>query len=201
MYIPKYFEQKDIHEIFDFIQTYNFGIVISFDGEKSTETHLPFVAEIIDGKIRLYSHLSKANKQYKYFSEEKDTLIIFSEPHSYISPTMYEHQQNVPTWNYIAVHLYGKITLSKNDEEKLGIINKQIAVYESEYKKQFDQLDKKYIDELLKGIESFTVHVENIQCQEKLSQNKTAKEKQNIQQHLSASSDKNLMYLANKMKQ
>jgi len=188
MYIPKHFEQNDNAKSIAFMQAYNFALLITVKDSLPIATHLPFVIEERNNEIILISHLSKANEQCKTFAD-KEVLIVFSEPHAYISPTLYEKQQNVPTWNYIAVHAYGKIKILESNEEKLNVLHKQMQIYEASYIEQFKTLDKKYVDGLLKGIVAFEIIVSKLQSKEKLSQNKTANERNNIKQHLLESDD------------
>ena len=188
MYIPKHFEQNDREKNIAFMRAYNFAIVVSVKGELPIATHLPFVIEERDSELVLISHMSKANEQWKTVAE-KDVLVIFSEPHAYISPTLYEKQQNVPTWNYVSVHAYGKVTILDSDEGKLSVLHKQMQFFEASYIEQFKTLDQKYIDGLLKGIVAFEITVTNLQAKEKLSQNKTNTEREKIKKHLEESDD------------
>lgn len=188
MYIPKHFEQNDREKSIAFMRAYNFAIVVSVKDEIPIATHLPFVIEERDSELVLISHMSKANEQWKTVAE-KDVLVIFSEPHAYISPTLYEKQQNVPTWNYVSVHAYGKITILDSDEGKLSVLHKQMQFFEESYIEQFKTLDQKYIDGLLKGIVAFEIAITNLQAKEKLSQNKTNSEREKIKKHLEESDD------------
>lgn len=188
MYIPKHFEQNDREKSIAFMRAYNFAIVVSVKDGLPIATHLPFVIEERENEIVLISHMSKANEQWKTVAE-KDVLVIFSEPHAYISPTLYEKQQNVPTWNYVSVHAYGKITILDSDEGKLSVLHKQMQFFEESYIEQFKTLDQKYIDGLLKGIVAFEIAITNLQAKEKLSQNKTNSEREKIKKHLEESDD------------
>jgi len=188
MYIPKHFKQNDRKKSIAFMNAYNFAIVVSAKDELPLATHLPFVIEERENEIVLISHMSKANEQWKTFSD-KDVLVIFSEPHAYISPSLYEQKQNVPTWNYVAVHAYGKINILKSDEEKLAVLHKQMQSYEADFIEQFRTLDKKYIDGLLQGIIAFEITVSNLQAKEKLNQNKSEKDRLNVKKHLEESED------------
>lgn len=116
MYIPNHFKQEDNDKTMEFMQTYNFALLISVDNELPIATHLPFVVEVQGNSMVLFSHLSKTNPQWKSFAD-KEVLVVFSEPHAYISPTLYTHEKNVPTWNYIAVHAYGKIQIANSNEK------------------------------------------------------------------------------------
>jgi transcriptional regulator len=188
MYIPKHFEQNDRKKSIAFMNAYNFAIVISLKEDIPIATHLPFVVEERENEIVLISHMSKANEQWKTISE-KDVLVIFSEPHAYISPSLYEQQQNVPTWNYVAVHAYGKMILQNSDEDKLNVLYKQMQFFEAGFIEQFNTLDKKYIDGLLKGIVAFEITVTKLQAKEKLNQNKSEKDRLNVKKHLTESED------------
>lgn len=188
MYIPKYFEQNNIEDSIAFMQYYNFAVLISIKDNIPIATHLPFVIEKRDDMLILISHLSKANEQWKTFANQ-EVLVIFSEPHAYISPTLYEKKQNVPTWNYVAIHAYGKVSIFENKEDKEQILLKQIQTFEANYANQFNNLDNKYVNDLINGIVAFEIAVDRLQSKAKLSQNKTKKERHNIKQHLLESDD------------
>lgn len=188
MCIPKHFKQNDRKKSIAFMNAYNFGIVVSAKDELPLATHLPFVIEEREHEIVLISHMSKANEQWKTFSE-KDVLVIFSEPHAYISPSLYEQPQNVPTWNYVAVHAYGKMNILESDEEKLSVLHKQMQSFEAGFLEQFQTLDKKYVDGLLQGIVAFEITVSNLQAKEKLNQNKSEKDRLNVKRHLEESEE------------
>jgi len=188
MYTPKHFEQKDKAKSIAFMQAYNFALIVSVKDELPIATHLPFIIEERNDDIVLIAHLSKANEQCKTF-DDKDVLVVFSEPHAYISPSLYEHKQNVPTWNYAAVHAYGKIRTFESDEGKLEVLHKQMQSFEASYIEQFKTLDKKYIDGLLKGIVAFEIVVTDLQAKEKLSQNRSEKDRKNVKKHLEESGD------------
>lgn len=188
MYIPKDFEQNEKQKSIAFMQAYNFAVIISVKNNLPIATHLPFIVEERNDTIVLISHLSKANEQWKTFNDD-EILVVFSEPHAYISPTLYEKQQNVPTWNYVAVHAYGIINIFKSDEEKLSVLYKQMQFQEANYIEQFNSLDKNYINGLLKGIVAFEMVVTKLESKAKLSQNKTKQERTNIKQHLMDSED------------
>src|SRR5688500_6197620 len=106
MYIPKSFKNTDDKEILAFMQKYSFATIVSTVDNKPIATHLPFVISKEGENVVLYSHFAKANPQAATLTN-KDILVIFSEPHAYISPKYYNKTESVPTWNYISVHFYG----------------------------------------------------------------------------------------------
>lgn len=190
MYIPKNFLIKDHSEIVAFMKCCSFGTIISVKDSLPIATHLPFIITVREDKIILRSHFAKANLQWEDLSINK-SLIIFSQPHAYISPRHYEKELNVPTWNYIAVHAYGDTRLITDEQSSFEVLESMINNYEPGYKKQWDSLPKDYKLKMSKGIVAFEVTVTDLQAKKKISQNKTEKEQQNIINALSLSQDKN----------
>lgn len=202
MYIPNHNLETDKNEILNFIKRFNFATIVTVKDNFPTATHLPFLIEErqIEGedKIFLVSHFAKANKQWQEVGE--DALVIFSEPHAYISPKFYEKLQNVPTWNYISVHCYGNGKILDSYEDTLNVLEKSIEFFDSSYKEQWEGLDKKYRDGLIKGIVAFEIEATNVQAKKKLSQNKTENERNNIIHSFENSSDNNEKIIAEYMK-
>jgi transcriptional regulator len=186
MYIPKSNVLSDKEEAVAFMKRFSFGTIVTSKDNVPTATHLPFLVEMADDKIVITSHFAKANEQWKDIESCK-VLVIFSEPHAYISPSNYEKEQNVPTWNYISVHAYGNGRLITNAEKVLELLEKTIDNYEEAYKKQWDALSDDYKINMSKGIVAFEVEVMDLQAKKKLSQNKTVTEQRNIIQSLSKS--------------
>jgi transcriptional regulator len=190
MYIPKNFLTVDQDEIVAFMKTYSFATIISAKANLPTATHLPFLVTIRDEKVILTSHFAKANSHWEDLEDNK-TLVIFSQPHAYISPGHYEKELNVPTWNYISVHAYGDAKLITDEQGTFDVLEATITNYEAGYKKQWDNLPADYRVKLAKGIVAFELTVTDLQAKKKLSQNKTEKEQKSIIDSLSLSPDKN----------
>jgi transcriptional regulator len=144
-------------------------------------THLPFAVES-ENPLTLSSHLSMANPHGKTLQNQTHVTVVFNGPHGYVSPTLYDSQQNVPTWNYIAVHAHGEIQLCSEEEKDLMLKN-MITSFEPSYQKQFDSLSDKYLDPMKKAILAFKVRIDKLEGKFKLSQNKTALERERIRNH------------------
>ncbi len=187
MYIPQTNLCTDTKEIVAFMQQYSFATIVSSNNNFPVATHLPFLIEKHDEKIYLLSHFAKGNIQWQGI-EDKIVLVIFNEPHAYISPRHYESELNVPTWNYIAVHAYGKVNLVTAQQKVMNLLETTINNYEAAYKTQWDGLPENYKEKLANGIVAFEVEVTEIQGKKKLSQNKNITEQQNIIKELSESS-------------
>ena len=179
MYIPKHFSEEDISQILSFMKEFSFATIVSMQDSMPVATHLPFVIEEREDKIILVAHFARANAQWKEI-EQQTVLVIFSEPHAYISPTHYETELNVPTWNYVAVHAYGKVEIIADEHKTIEVLEKTIRNYEAGYEQQWNQLPEKYRDGMVKGIVAFEVTVTDLQAKYKLSQNRTEIERKSI---------------------
>ncbi|HVV56712.1 MAG TPA: FMN-binding negative transcriptional regulator, partial [Mucilaginibacter sp.] len=129
MYTPSFNAFTDRQQIIAFMKRYSFASIITTINDKPVATHLPFLVQEENGKLLLRSHFAKANPQWKEI-ENKTSLVIFSEPHAYISPSNYESAKVVPTWNYIAVHAYGKARIL-GDDEKPALLKHTIETFEA----------------------------------------------------------------------
>jgi len=188
MYIPKQNLMTDRQEAISFMQRYSFATIVTVNNGVPSATHLPFVVSQRDDKIILTSHFAKANPQ----ADELligDPLVIFAEPHAYISPKHYENEKSVPTWNYIAIHAYGKAQLIDSPETKAQLLEQTIKFYEADYLNQWNTLSQDFKLNMMKGIVGFEIVVEDLQAKKKLSQNKTEQERQSIINELSNKPD------------
>ena len=200
MYIPNINKMTDKTKIVAFMKRFSFATIITSKDDLPIATHLPFVIKEENDKLLLFAHVARQNEQWMHI-EENTVLVIFSEPHAYISPANYEKDLNVPTWNYIAVHAYGKAYLLTKDEEVISLLENTIDNYEPFYRQQWDRLPEKYRSGQMTGIVAFKIEVIELQAKEKLSQNKTVNEQQRIIETLSASKDTNEQITAEYMKQ
>lgn len=198
MYIPHLNKMTGHNEIVSFMQRFSFASIITSDNNYPQATHLPFLVATKDNEIILTSHFAKANDQWQKI-EQHTNLVIFTEPHAYISPAHYEKELNVPTWNYIAVHAYGKAAIVSEPDGVRQVLEETIQFYEAAYRLQWDGLPENYKAGLANGIVAFKIVVTDLQAKKKLSQNKTLNEQQNIIHTLSQSSESNEQHIAEYM--
>ena len=126
MYIPERNKKEDIEEIKDFLSKNAFGILINQVAGRPWATHIPLELEADgDGNDILVGHIAKANPQWKGFTEDEEVLCIFNGPHAYISSSWYKEEE-VPTWNYVAVHVYGKLKIL-TEEEVMASLHRLVA--------------------------------------------------------------------------
>jgi len=179
MYISKLNQVSDKGQIVSFMKRFSFATIVSIIDEVPQATHLPFTVVFEEGIITLHAHFAKANPQWKNIENQK-VLVIFAEPHAYISPKHYDKFESVPTWNYYAVHAYGECTLVQDRSDAIRSLEDMIMVYEADYKAQWDSLSDSFKDRMLNGIVAFTITVTDIQGSQKMSQNKSVDEQTRI---------------------
>jgi len=172
------------------MQRYSFATIVTQIDGLPVATHLPFLVKEGGDKLLLHAHFAKANPQWKEI-EGNTSLIIFTEPHAYISPNNYEKAENVPTWNYIAVHAYGKARILDGIEQKTELLKHTINTFESAYLQQWEGLPEQYRLKMMNGIVAFEIEVTDLQAKRKLSQNRSEIEHENIIHTLSQSTDTN----------
>jgi transcriptional regulator len=195
MYIPKHFQANDHAEIISFMQQYSFATLVTSQNNYPEATHLPFLIEQQGESLILSSHFARANPQAADI-EAGTALVIFTEPHAYISPTNYERELNVPTWNYIAVHAYGQAKVVQDEEMQLAVLEKMVRFYDQAYIQQWQNLPMDYKLKMIKGIVAFDITITDLQAKKKLSQNRTDTEKDHIISSLKNSTDTNEQEIA-----
>jgi transcriptional regulator len=199
MYIPKHFSNTDRDSILEFIRKYSFGLIVSAHDNIPVATHLPFLIEERNGEVVITSHLAKANPQADQLRDD-ELMVVFSEPHAYVSPQHYEKEQSVPTWNYIAVHAYGKATIIDTEAQLSAMMGKMIAQYDTGYLNQWNNLPAEFKTRMYNGIVAFEIRVTSLQAKNKLSQNRSENERKNIIEAFEKSNDVNEVEIAGYMK-
>lgn len=198
MYIPKANLTTDKTEIVEFMRRFSFATIITSKDNFPTATHLPFVVSTNGDDIILTSHFAKANNHWQSI-ENTTVLVIFSEPHAYISTGNYEKELSVPTWNYISIHAYGEGRLITATEKTLKILEATIDNFDKSYRQNWDGFPDEYKLKMSKGIVAFEILVTDLQGKKKLSQNRTEAEQRKIIDNLSNSMDTNEKVIAEYM--
>ena len=200
MYIHKFYREEDSAKILEFLQQNDFATLVTYDGEKPTASHL--LMEVIEdgGKLFVNGHMSKANPLWKTFEMNPEVLVIFQGPHTYISPTWYNHV-NVPTWNYQSVHVYGKPRIVSDHDEAYGILSRLVAKYEGDTSYKMESLPQDFVEKEMKGIVAFQIEVMRLEANYKLSQNRDDESYRSIVSHLEERADSFSHQIAHVMKE
>jgi transcriptional regulator len=152
------------------------------------------------GKLMLRAHVAKANPHWKVL-EQQESLVIFHGPHAYISPSLYEIRESVPTWNYATVHAYGHGRILPSDTDKYQVLAELIAQFDGSYLEQWNSFDDQYRSRMLNHIVAFEIPLTRVEAKFKLSQNRTKIEQENVIQALGASADSAVSGVAELMRQ
>lgn len=196
MYTPSYAQMADQDAQWAFIEAHNFGILISSDAGEVAATHLPFILH--GPQQRLYSHMAKANGQWKNLSGQR-VLVVFHGPHAYISPTLYDEVGEVPTWNYMAVHVSGVLTIIDDEREVEALLTELVRQHEPS-SSLLGHLGEPDYRNLQKAIVAFRIDIEQVEGKAKLNQNKSLTSQKNVAAHLSASRDPQARALGERMR-
>ncbi|MGN7375734.1 FMN-binding negative transcriptional regulator [Bacillus halotolerans] len=180
MYIPKYYKVTNVDDIWDFVQNNSFGTIVTTAQGKPIATHLPLQLMKEGDTYYITGHIAYGNPQWRTFETCEDVLVMFQGPHAYISSSWYE-KENVPTWNYQAVHVYGTASIL-NEEELKHDLTMLLQKYEKNRESPvlWDKLSPQLLESQLKGIVGFKMKVEEIHASYKLSQNRNEKDYMNI---------------------
>jgi transcriptional regulator len=198
MYIPKLYREEDREKILEFLRANNFPALVTYDGEKPVATHL--AVEVLEGEggaLTILGHMSRANPQWKSFGEA-EVLLIFQGAHTYISPRWYGHV-NVPTWNYMIVHVYGKTRLVEGDE-LYALLSQLVKKHEEPVSYSLEGLPQDFVQKEINGVVGFAMDVTRVDAAYKLSQNRNDADHGNIIRELEGRGDENSAAVAKAMK-
>ena len=199
MYSPPYNRVEDRSELVDFMRRNSFALLVTATGGVPLASHLPVI--IADGAagIVIHSHMAKNNPQWQEFYEGEnadEVLVVFAGPHAYVSPRWYEEKERVPTWNYAAVHAYGKVTVTTDRAAKHAAQRELVAQLDPQWLPKFDALRAEYVEGMLNGIVTFDIAVTRLETRWKLSQNRGRREQELIAAALDKSDDPSVRALA-----
>ena len=184
MYTPRFNEVTDRVTLLEAMRAYPFALLFgplaNQDGLRpSTATHLPLVIREDDDQLVIEGHFARANPHWSLL-DGHETLVVFSGPHSYVSPSFYTEPLSVPTWNYIAVHAQGILRAVHDEAEKDTLLAGLIQTNEPAYLAQWRSLPDTFRHRMLGGIVGFRISVSRLEGKFKLSQNRSEAERSNI---------------------
>jgi transcriptional regulator len=185
MYIPRRYEEKDREKVFAFIRENSFGILISVKEGLPMGTHIPLLlGKNAAGDDILTGHISRGNEQKYSLADGAKVLVIFAGPHAYVSPRWYT-EMNVPTWDYISVHVYGTVRIMEGEELKTALSH-LVNNYEHgmPHPVKMEEIPEKMMTENLRGIVGFDILIEEVQAAYKLSQNRNEESYHSVVAHL-----------------
>lgn len=200
MYIPEFNRMKDTLVALRFMQANPFAIVVSAGDGSPFATHIPVLVTESAGGILLRGHVARANPHWEMMEQEQETLVIFHGPHAYISPSLYGSRESVPTWNYAAVHAYGRARVFHEPGPLTEVLLETIGQFEQAYLEQWRGLNENYRAKMLSNIVGFEIAVERLEAKFKLSQNRPKADQARVIESLESSADTAVSGVAKLMK-
>jgi transcriptional regulator len=192
MYTPAHFAEESRPVLHRLIREQSFGILVTGGEAGLQATHLPFLLDDErEGGAVLLGHVARANPQWKALATGEEALAIFRGPHAYISPSGYLTPEAVPTWNYVAVHVYGRPRLVEDQGALLALVTRLAARYEEGRAQPWSpaKVSAGFVSAKLGGIVGFELPVERIVGKKKLSQNLRLEDRVAAMEALAASGD------------
>jgi transcriptional regulator len=207
MYTPSYFKDEDLASLHRQIEGTRLATLISVDESGLQASHVPLLLDPDSGPHgTLFGHLARANPQWKALSSGQ-ALVIFQGPDAYISPSFYaakaEHGKVVPTWNYVAVHAYGRAEVFTDPARLLQLVSDLTDKHEGKRAEPWAVSDAPadYIEKMLNAIVGFAIPIERLEGKRKLNQNRSAEDVAGVSKGLAASQDHTDQEMARLMSQ
>ncbi len=201
MYIPPSFLQTDPEKLHEFIDEHSFATLISQADGEPVATHLPLLREAA-GSARgsLVGHMARANSQWQSATGQR-VLAIFHGPHAYISPGWYESANVVPTWNYLAVHVYGTFRPIEAPGRLKELLQRLVERYESRQVSpwKMESQDEAFLSRMHQAIVGFEIEIERIEGKWKLSQNHPQERREKVIRELKTSAHPDARQIADLM--
>jgi len=182
MYKMPDFTERDEAEVQEFMHAHSFVTLMGVDVQgKPVATHVPVLIKQKDNNIYLEAHIMRNTDHHKAFEHNRNVLVVFNGPHSYVSASWYTKPRQAGTWNYITVHAHGTIEFY-NEEGLLRILEETTIKYEGSTTTAgaYNNLSQEYITPLSKAIVAFKIVINKLENVFKLSQNKDAQSYDNI---------------------
>ncbi|MGA3373104.1 MAG: FMN-binding negative transcriptional regulator [Terracidiphilus sp.] len=182
MYSPTFNRIADRAVLIEAMQTYSFAILFGPQeaGAPLVATHLPLVVRDEGPHGVLEGHFARANRHWQTLAG-RETLVVFSGPHSYVSPMLYVDPLSVPTWNYIAVHAYGTLELVEDEAGKDALVTGLMRAHEPGFEEKWRGMPEEFRRPMLAQVVGFRIPIARIEGKFKLSQNRDEAERGNVQ--------------------
>lgn len=181
MYTPRFNQVSDRALLIEAMRSYYFAIVFGplAAPETANATHLPVVVKDEGPHGTIQGHFARANPHCSALSH-REALVVFSGPHTYVSPTLYVEPLSVPTWNYIAIHASGTVELVEDEAGKNALLEDLIEINEPAYAEKWRDMPQGFRSTMLAGIVGFRIAIARIEGKFKISQNRAEAERRNV---------------------
>ena len=174
MYIPAPFRVDDRQTILAFMRQFDFAAVVTGSVSGLIASHVPVVVREDGNDLTIAGHLARANEHWKFMDGQSESMVIFSGPHAYISPSWYASTRMVPTWNYTVVHAYGRPTANATSTFLRSVVEELTRRQEAHREPPWttERLPGEAYDRMLGAIVGFEMRVDRCEAVFKLGQNR-----------------------------
>jgi transcriptional regulator len=183
VYLPKHFTEADPTVLAEVMERNSFATLVTHGKDGLIASQLPFMYNRAAGaQGTLLCHLARPNPQVADLQEGREVLVVFAGPHAYVSPSWYETRPAVPTWNYVAVHAYGTPRMIEDPAALTRLVGDLAALHEDGRAVPWRPADEPadYIKGMVRGIIGFAIPVARLQGKFKLSQNRSAADRNRV---------------------
>ncbi|MFD9698206.1 FMN-binding negative transcriptional regulator [Lentzea sp. NPDC059081] len=175
MYTPEEYRAPDPSWTAELVAGNPLALLCSNAGATPHATHLPAIvlgdADAVEPGVVLAGHLNRANPHWSALRTGDEALLVFTGPHGYVSPTVYDNDPAAPTWDFTAVHVRGVLRVVEDSRGTIDVIRATVRALESRFGCDWDMSGSHgYFNELLPGVGAFEVEVTGVQSMFKLSQ-------------------------------
>lgn len=208
MFTPSSYKETDFSQLHQQIEQTRLAVLVTQGEQGLQASHLPLLLDRSQGSNgTLYGHFARANRQWQELQNGAEALVVFAGPDAYVSagyyPSKDEDPRTVPTWNYVAVHAWGKAEVYHDAERLLDIVRRLSDQHEQTQARPWsvDEAPADYMAGMLKAIVGFALPIERLQGTRKLSQNRSAIDIEGVRTSLANSTDPLDNQLAAEMRQ
>jgi transcriptional regulator len=196
VYVPASFAETDLAQLHGAMRRHSFAVLTSHGPDGLMASHLPLLVDADGGpQGSLLGHMARANPQWRNIAGE--VMAVFSGPHAYVSPSWYEEDGTVPTWNYVAVHAYGHFEVIEDRERLLDILRRSVHTYESPRPAPWTfEESAPHVETFLRAIVGFRIAITRLEGKWKLSQNHSSRRRERVIRALEAQSDEDAKAIA-----
>lgn len=196
MYVPAHFDESRTEVLHELIKQHPFGMLVTHGASGLDANHIPFELDTRQGELGvLNAHVARANPVWKDVSDGDEVLVVFRAADAYVSPNWYpskhEFHKQVPTWNYMVVHAYGRIAIRDDERFVRGVVARLTRTHEAAQPAPWKMTDspKDVIDAMLKAIVGVEIEITRLVGKSKLSQNKEVRDIRGAGEALKAQGD------------
>jgi len=201
MYLPTHFAETDESVLLQFMDRYGFATVVTHADGELLISHVPLLLRQSGGVPTVVGHVARANPHWRAMDGQKTSLVIFQGPHGYVSPRWYKSSGLVPTWNYSVVHATGIPEAREDQAFAATLVGDLTRRYEPAIEGwRVDDLLPEHLDKLLTAIVPFEMPISRVEGKFKLSQNRSAADREGVIAGLDQTGECEAMVLAELMR-